>query len=748
MSRRALIIGIEDYARVSDNSIATKLEGTLKAARDFRAWLLAKWDAEGVPADDRQVIFCSEPQVDGGRPATAEELTQALLDLRAAGQNSTEELFFYFSGHGFSFVQPDARSDVLIASSYRSMDLSGGSCLQLDKAIYWLRQHLGPGHQYYFVDACRNDLDARRINPGGIVPPSDPQTSDEATTYLLQSTAPAATAAVDGRFAASLLAGLNGKSTAKMWDDNAADTMMVRFDTLRSFVKESMKPQRVHNSVAGSDGETDAIILRLSPPPTSRVTVRVEGAGNPAGNITSRGRRAPTLVDTAIAGETTLFDVKPDRYTVSIAVDGSQISDNDCEVVIFDDTTMTFHCSPPGAGLTTSSGKPATGNVAVPGNLTLDLQELATGKRNRFLGGSNITLPRGRYSAIVRDDQDRVLNSHDLILGSNESVQIADWTRSTPHESLAHKFDIHNGAIFFSEALGPLPDPDLNIWLALVGGGRIMSGTAQWHYEQIDRLPLQNFSQEAAGSSPVYVLAGLEDADANLDVAVSNYQMPVMWSGATQPDGMPGLKEAVFRGYRGPILVSMRINGDASHTIASATFPNRATLIVVTLDEFGALVLSQYLLPIGNMVRNMPPFVSQIVEGRNQLADLKMLAEAERAFRNRRNMHGGVPAGFLEDVLSAKWIDPIAAAMVGYEFIRRRQSEDLPIVVRNMMTYFSDLPDSAALAHLTGSDLAGPMQGVPLFLDGLRAYGDGRLPLPASALDYNSPWTAWRAVFG
>lgn len=749
MGRRALIIGIEEYANVSDNSIAAKLEGTLKAAEDFQRWLSAKWDAEGVAAADRQIIFCSEPVVADGRHAKAEDITQALLDLRKEGQNTTEEFFFYFSGHGFSFVKPDARSDVLIASSYKSMDLSGSSCLQLDKAIYWLRQHLGSGHQYYFVDACRNDLDGRRINPGGIVPPSDPQTSDEATTFLLQSTAPAATAAVDGRFAASLLAGLNGKNTAKMWGEDDDDTMMVRFDTLRGFVKERMKPQRVHNNVAGSDGETDGVIIRLRPPPTSRFTVRIEGgSGVPVGTIVSTGKRAPARTDTAIAGEATSLDLKPDRYTVSVQVEGAQVRDNDREIVVFDDATLTFHCEPPGAGMTTATPAANTGDVAIPKSLSLELEELATGKRELFRGMEKIAVPRGRYAATIFDRDHRVLNSHDLVVEAEEPVKIADWSGSAPHESLARRFDVHDGAIDFSESLGPLSDPDLNVWLALVGGGRIMSGTPYTDYSKIRQLPLQDFSLEPPGSSPVYVLAGLEDQGSLLDVAVSYDQSHIQWSSTIEPTGMPGLKEAVFRNMGGPILVSLRVNGGTSYTVASVASPNRATLVTITLDEFGTPVISQYLLPIGRLVHYLHPLVAQRIEARNQLADLKMLAEAERAFRSRRDiLRGSVPDRFLYDVLDLKWVDPIAAAMVAYEFIRRRRLDQLSVVVQNMSTYFPDLPDSMALAQLTGAPSAAPVQGVPLFLDGLRAFDERRMPLSPNAIDYNSPWTAWRGAY-
>jgi hypothetical protein len=756
MGRRALIIGIEDYARVSDGSIATRLDGTLKSAQDFRSWLIAKWDAEGVPDADRQIIFCSEPVVVGGRHATAEDLTQALLDLKTTGQDSTSELFFYFSGHGFSYVQPDARSDVLIASNYKSMDLSGGACLLLDKAIYWLRQHLGPGHQYYFVDACRNDLDGRRINPGGVVPPSDPQTSDEATTFLLQSTAPAATAAVDGRFAASLLAGLNGKSTAKMWDDAAADTMLVRFDSLRGYVRERMKPQRVHNAVAGSDGETDAVILRLKPPPTSKFTVRIEGAGAPAGTITSTGKRAQARIDVPIAAESTTFELKPDRYTVSVQVPGNEVQDNDRDIVVFDDAATTFHCAPPGAGTTEGTGVTIgpgaamdIGNVAIPKNLTLELKDIATGLRAEFHDTDTIAVPRGRYSAKLLNRDKKVLNRHVLSIEPAETVSLTGWPGGTPQQSLARQFKADDGVVDFSESLGPLAEPDLNIWLAIVGGGRVLAGSPYTDFSKIGPLPLHDFSGEPPGASPVYVLIGHDEPDIPVEVAASHEASPLQWIAAAEPAGLRGVKEAVFHNVSGSFLLSLRAGRDVSTTIASVTSPNRAMLVTVTFDELGAPVISQYLLPLGRLIRSLDPAVADIVRSRNQLRDVKTLAEAQRAFRRRRDIERNVSASFLMELLDRKWIDPIAAAMAAYECLRRGRADSLAVMVRNMLTYFPELPDSAALAKLTGATTAQP-SGVPLFLDGLRALDDHSLPLPATALDYNSVWTAWhgRAATG
>jgi hypothetical protein len=77
---------------------------------------------------------------------------------------------------------------------------------------------------------------------------------------------------------------------------------------------------------------------------------------------------------------------------------------------------------------------------------------------------------------------------------------------------------------------------------------------------------------------------------------------------------------------------------------------------------------------------------------------------------------------------------------------RRGRTKDIDTIVDNMQRFFPDLPDTAALARLSGQD-AKPV-GPPLFLDGLRAFDDYAkcLPLPAGHLDFSSPWTAWRAA--
>lgn len=748
MTFRALIIGIEEYPDVRDGSIAKSLPGTSKSASDFRDWLLAKWKAEGVQATDTQVVFCSSPPQENGRGATAEDIQTAILEIKDKGQNATEEFYFFFSGHGFSFVYDGTRSDMLIASDFKSTALSGGVCLNLDKSVYWMRQHLGPGRHYYFVDACRNVLDETRIRPGGLLLPSNPQSSEEASTYVLQSANQGGVAAADGVFSDVLVSGLRGKGSAKTWDDRYDDAMVVRYDSLRKHMQDTLKPREIYGTFAGVQGPEDAVFTTLRPVPTATCTVELDDAvATAGGTIVCVGRRHATPLRILVAGKSTSVQLAPDRYRVSFET-GGNVTAGPVSIEIYDDTKLQL----PVAGYAQASlSEIADGplaDIVLPAGTSIELRDVVSGTSTEFSETVQRRIPKGRYSAAFRDHSTRVVKRADVVIGSENRavVDIGDWHKSIPHTSIADKFPPDLRGVDFSESLGgPISDPDLDLWLAIIGGGRIL-GSAPIMNSNMASLPLADFSKEAPKSSPVYVLAAFEDVATSLDVGLS-YGPDATWSAALEPTGMPGIRHCLLRPSAGPQLISFRINGRAPYTVASLTTENRATLITLTLGEDTSQRIGQYLLPIGKLLPKLNQDVRQRIVSRNQLSDLRLLAQSARAFRRRRDVWKTVSDYSLDDILYSKWLDPIASALAAYELLRRGRTEHIAEVVNNMTKYFSELPDTKALAVLAGRV---PMKygGVPLFLDGLRAFPDieDRLPLPSNKLDYNSPWTAWRGA--
>ena len=111
MAARALIIAIESYSKVSQAGIASALPGTLAAGIAFREWMLDNWKLEGRSAQDCELLFCSEPPQTFGTGASRRDILRALHTIRDDGQGTTDTFNFYFSGHGFSFVErPGSRA--------------------------------------------------------------------------------------------------------------------------------------------------------------------------------------------------------------------------------------------------------------------------------------------------------------------------------------------------------------------------------------------------------------------------------------------------------------------------------------------------------------------------------------------------------------------------------------------------------------------------------------------------------------
>jgi hypothetical protein len=756
MAVRALIIAIEDYKKVQDGGIAKTLPGTLQAGQDFKAWLLAKWKAEKRAEADTHLIFCSEPAQPGGSGAARDDILGALLELRKVGRGSTEELTFYFSGHGFSFAERiGARADIVITSDFAHRDLSSQCCLKLDEIVLWLCNHLGPGRHYYFVDACRNKLDASQITVGAL-PPTDANASADASIYVLQSTMDGATARVGSAFPKALLAGLSGKGRAKAWQPQIADSMVVRYDTLRSFLKSTLTSQPITSRTEGPEGESDAVLATISPVPQSTLTVEIaNAAASVKGEIAYTRGRAGAPVRQAFDSQPIVLPLEPDDYAVSLRLqDGTVDPAAAVPVDLYDDRSTRFTSiaggiSPPPPMPPPPPPMGAAVDIVVPPRAVLDVRNMSSGDKQTFDASETAQLPQGRYLATLRggDGGAQFLKRKEIIVeaGADIALNLADWHASMPHVAIADRLPQAGGGVWFSESLGgPVTDPDLDLWLALLAAGRVLGSRGD--FSKLAPFPLHDFIAEPPGASPIYLLAGFEGDATRLAVGLSS-GADVPWTWARHPPAMPGIREAYLAAHAGPQLLSVRIGDGAPYTIATLAVPNRAMVVTLTLDEEGGRRFSQYLLPLGHLMDFLQPEVRKQLADRTPLADVRFLAQASRAFRRRRSIEQQVPSGMLLDLLLAKWLDPIGCALAAYEYVRRGRLGEIGEAVANMMRFFAELPDTSALARLNGNAIARP-RGVPLFFDGLRAFPDyaAWLPLPASHLDFASPWTAWLAA--
>jgi hypothetical protein len=452
------------------------------------------------------------------------------------------------------------------------------------------------------------------------------------------------------------------------------------------------------------------------------------------------------------------FRFEPDRYAIALKLKTGQVTpDKAIPVDLYDDNTVVFTKIPPPKGPTLGAPPPPSPitiipehvdiEVSLPQFTTLRLTELSTGETSETAAVRPLRVRPGRYVASIRDNDDRVLGSKDLKVTLNQPVTIdlSQYWKGAAQSSIAGLVPVEKGAPDFSESLGGnVIEPDLNVWLALLGGGRIVRPI---DYTKLAAFPLHDFEGEVAGTAPIYVLAGFNVPETKLAVGISTPQ-GIKWQHASTPPDMEGVQELYLQTETpGPQLISFRVNEGPPYTVASLTTVNRAMLITLTSTKDRAPNLSQYLLPIGGLIDEMALRIERGVRG-TELTDILFLARAAKAFRERKDLELQVKHSELEELLNLKWLDPIGCAMAAYEFIRRGKPDRLGLVVHNMKRYFPDVPDTQALAILSGQDKHAKPTGVPLFSDGLQAFPsyEDWLPLPANHLDFTSSWTAWRSA--
>ncbi|MGY3404150.1 hypothetical protein ACVWZV_000263 [Bradyrhizobium sp. GM5.1] len=296
-------------------------------------------------------------------------------------------------------------------------------------------------------------------------------------------------------------------------------------------------------------------------------------------------------------------------------------------------------------------------NIVVPTDGSIELRD-AAGLTNEFRKATHARIPRGRYAAILRDGDSRIVNRFDVEIGNTGKVigGVADWAGSLPLDSIAKRFPTTDHGVWFSESLGgPIVDPDLDLWLAIIGAGKILGSAPNIDYSKLKELPLKEFTGRKVGSTAVYVLGGFDDVSARLDVGLSRRAKDVAWAMAAEPSGMGGVRECLIEAEPGELLLSFRVDGIAAYTVASFAAENRVTFVTLSRETDGNPRISQYLLPVGALLDHLDPKVGALLRGRNQLYDIKRVALAERAFRKRQELSSALTDSDVEHLRSGEW---------------------------------------------------------------------------------------------
>ncbi|HUS21095.1 MAG TPA: hypothetical protein VMZ66_03680, partial [Aeromicrobium sp.] len=619
---------------------------------------------------------------------------------------------------------------------------SADCCLKLDALVDGLRGSLGHGCHFYFIDACRNEVS--KAVAGSLIPFSMAG-GEEPSVFVLQSTVAGAPSLVAGPFSKKLREGLRGAGKAKVWDPPITDSMKVRFDSLRRYLKDTLKnTQPITQSTSGELGESEAVLSVIAPVTPIKLTIAVPAGGEAVTGVAIVTPFDGAPVEHPITAATTILELPPKFYSVTVRLEGTEVEPALVTTEAFDDVVVTFQRAS-SAVVEEAAPDVARGvRVIVPEGAEVVLRHVAGGDVHELRATDRAVLQPGPHLSTLRDRDGHVLQREEIIVTDNAPIELraSESAGGLTRDAIERAFTSGTAAAASASALGVSTlDPDLHVRLAVLQAAHILRSRHDGFSPGRNRPD----TGSAHVTPPVYVLAARPRDRAAVHVRINSGSEPAVWHEAAD-ESIQLVAETTVAVVPGELLVTFAIEAQPTYTVASLARPDHATLIVLTFDEEGQRRLSQYLLPLGTRVTGRGAETN--IDSRSVLRRVYTLARMIRAFRKRRRLSQEFTGREIDALLTGPWPDPIGAPLAAYELVRRRkagETERLAQAAEKMARAFPDLPDTAALARLAGIGDS-VLSGVPLFLDGLRAFPDldAWLPYPAGLLDFGGPWTAWR----
>ena len=607
VTRRGFIIAIENYAKITGGLVST-LPGTHQAADDFHSWLI---NEQGLSSSD--IYYCAEDASIAARTAgaTSNDIINELAKLMKEGKDKTDELYFFYSGHGFCYTDIDGArvADVLLATDYVDYN-TGRACLKITEIQRWLRLCMGSKDHFYFIDACRNDVSEKDIKVGNLGQPYNLSRLGTPTVYTLYSTVEGTTAAVNSGFAKVLIDALKGNGRAKVWRQQ---DMVVLFRSVKDYVASKLSAQSIDER---KEGSRDGVIREVAPPPAYICEIEVQNAApTDVFTFTVTNQRNQPIYSATFTGPKTSFTDKPDDYNLRVMLPNFIVNPIDpLPADLYDDCTVRFVKQSPifaSSGPPPSSGSGGAVNVTFhgPGSGHIVVKNLNDGLESVGTGRFTENLAAGRYVLKTLDDRgiavDRRTITVDRMLPIDIDLTALQWSPLRDALLTRTGGQHQGGLIELSETLGPTPDQGMDLWLAIIGASRIISNTS-YDFSKLSPLPLHSFVNSLPGAAPVYLLAGFDEQPGRFAAAVST-EPPTTLQPLVPHSDFPGLFELVIPSTRpGHHYLSLQLNRNVRLTTGLCTLPNRTTLVTLTSDKVGALVMQQFVLPIGPLASQLP----------------------------------------------------------------------------------------------------------------------------------------------
>lgn len=737
MRTRAILIGIEQYR--DDSEVGSSLPGTLANIEAFRQWL-----TERNPND----LQIKVAKGSNGLGPSSGDVIDVFRSAAKDWREGYDELFVYIAGHGFSYKNQPFFDyvDVLVCSDFVNAAESGRACIMIPEMQFQLRG-IGPGVQHWFVEICRVVTNGINVAPSGLTVPPSPLGS--ATINTLFATTPGMLQDVGDTFNRALVDALRGVGRAKVHDQGR---WIVNFQRLAAFVSARM---RAHLAREASERSEDSgrILVMLQQVAPQQCHIEVIGANANASfqvDVWSGSNQLVLDGNGRFQGNHYDIALQPGDYEIEVkSEEGAldRIAPPKGLVDLYDNREMRF------------SAQSALESIAIPVVRKAKIEVFGMGVARVRLKGLHhdewiakdaiVPVPPGDYAAELVDASG-VIASRQIKVASGNRMKV-DFRHDgiTPlHEAIARKTGTApDTGVILSESLGRLDSRDLNVWLGMIGAGRVMGFGDFGELPSLEDLP--------KGASGLLVLSTLEGAGAPHEVVFVGNGVEAHWplqlhsslsvsiACGVVPTGSPGV--LVFH---------------ENWALATTLLPDRVTVVTLATGPDGVVGIRQLALPPGSRLNAMPQYERFIDK---PMLYVKFGLEAQGRFLARQPMlpeYATPPEKKLwESLATGEFIDPVTSLLLALEMLRRGERDRAREIATAMQTSLGPTSDLAALQMTLGLSDVWP-DGLPLFqeqLQALRAANvqEGQIWLDRTlsrllrnppmqwTLNITSPWTSW-----
>jgi hypothetical protein len=694
------------------------------------------------------------------RGPTRDAIRDALYAVYKSG-DTYDQLYFYFAGHGLLAPADPARGvmhTAIVPSNVRDLEVDADKLIDVIELVQYF-QFAGPREQFFMIDACRDLVfDKDPPNLPRISWSAEPQDGRQRAQAILWAVPPRGRAAgtKDGAGVMSrhLVRALGGDPASLDWSDELQSRVVtpssvhryVRSMVLKGLVGKPLWQRDYMTPLLDSGGAEGCVLLQVENPGQLDLTVQIEptqAAVNTEVWLMLRGNRLheptwpPHLSSEAV-------QVPPDRYRVRAQhKSAGTLVTSDPEIIdVRERSDVVVRVGPPTGAWPDRPIEPGPGTArSLPGHkeefggppgqplptpaetaLTLTAQERLAVADVQGLDPPYTSLVAeklpwrgplrpGAYQ--VRFRMGNEVFSQTII--ELEPGQVAEVDASAAVSPLVEDTIGWQGpgqSVIISESMGPLQANILPTMLAVMGIKPFdQSGELFSQFTGI----IESRSPEEFGDRPLSLIVAVEGATwpvATQDVGEmisaeivdgTAEQIPlrtVRSHGTSAGVMLTGLTAAPPRPFS--VILTSPFIGQL--TIASASLPNRATVMTAVLRSDGSSEIGQHILRLPGRIYREP--VLDIPYGRL----LRELQLGQQLYKGGElyDLGTGDRDELLNGVLNAKWTDPILGCMAYYALAdEARRSADpermLPrqqLVAKNLLSYFPELPDARIIARL------------------------------------------------